>query len=198
MSLQERLERLDPRERRLLGVLGGIVAGFLLLGLPVGLNRWVAAEREENQRLREALDSIDGAQATLDKRAEQRRQLSARYATPAPPLAGYLATVASEHKVEIPESQDRPMVPHGKRYEERSTKLLLRKVPMLNLVKFMEAIAQAPYPLSFSRLDIRKRGSEPDSYDVELIVSAYDRKATEAKAAAGAKASTSPTGSGAL
>jgi hypothetical protein len=28
-----------------------------------------------------------------------------------------------------------------------------------------------------SQFDVRKRGSEPDSYDVDLVVSAFDRKA---------------------
>ncbi len=52
---------------------------------------------------------------------------------------------------------------------------------MLNLVKFMEKIEQSPHPVLISRLNIRKRGTEVDSYDVEMIVSAYDRKVTSKK-----------------
>ena len=40
----------------------------------------------------------------------------------------------------------------------------------------MERIEQSGHPVSISRLNIRKRGTEQDSYDVELIISAYDRK----------------------
>ena len=68
------------------------------------------------------------------------------------------------------------MVPDGKRYEERSTKIVLRKVGMLSLVTFMEKLETSGHPVTISRLNIRKRGTEPDSYDVEMIVSAFDRK----------------------
>jgi len=49
-------------------------------------------------------------------------------------------------------------------------------VGLASLAGFMESVERAQYPIVFSRLDIRKRLSESDSYDVELIASAYDRK----------------------
>jgi general secretion pathway protein M len=52
---------------------------------------------------------------------------------------------------------------------------------MLSLVKFMEKIAQSGHPVSITRLNVRKRGTELDSFDVEMIVSAFDRKAEEKK-----------------
>ena len=58
---------------------------------------------------------------------------------------------------------------------ERSTKIALHKVGMLKLAKFMERIEQAGNPITISSLDIRKRGMEPDNYDVEMVVSAFDR-----------------------
>ncbi len=47
------LERLDlnPRERRLAIVLGGVVASLLLIGLPVGLETVVHARRADNEAL---------------------------------------------------------------------------------------------------------------------------------------------------
>ena len=51
----------------------------------------------------------------------------------------------------------------------------LRKVPGYPLLKFLEKIEQSGYPLAITRLNVRKRGSERDSFDVEVIVSAYDR-----------------------
>jgi hypothetical protein len=68
-------------------------------------------------------------------------------------------------------------VPHGKRFEERSTKITLRKVGLLKLVKFLEKIEHSGHPVRISQFDMRKRGSEPDSYDVDIVVSAFDRKA---------------------
>jgi general secretion pathway protein M len=61
----------------------------------------------------------------------------------------------------------------------------LRKVGLIKLTKFLEKIVRSGHPVRLSQFDIRKRGSEPDSYDVDLVVSAFDRKAepkTSAKA----------------
>jgi general secretion pathway protein M len=51
---------------------------------------------------------------------------------------------------------------------------------MLKLSRFMEKIAQSGYPLAITQLAIRKRSVEPDSYDADLVVSAFDRKAEKA------------------
>jgi general secretion pathway protein M len=177
VSLRERIDRLEPRERQLLGVLGAVLAVLLLLLVPIGMSAMLSSQESQNEALRNAIDSIQKGRALVRKRRAERDAIKARYASPAPPLAGFLAKLATETGIDIPESQDRAPIPHGKRYEERSTKIALRKVGMLHLVKFMEKIEQSPHPVVVSRLNIRKRGTEVDSYDVEMIVSAYDRKA---------------------
>jgi general secretion pathway protein M len=177
MSLRDRIERLEPRERQLLTLLLGLLAAFLLLLVPVAVAALVGSKRAGVQELRDAIDQIQASRDEIAKRERERAQVVERYSKPAPPLAGLLETLATESKLEIPESQDRAPVPHGKRYDERSTKIVLRKVGMLNLVKFMERIEQSGHPVAIARLNIRKRGTEPDSYDVDMIVSAFDRKA---------------------
>jgi len=49
-------------------------------------------------------------------------------------------------------------------------------VGLFNLVKFMEGIAGSGCPVRISRLNIRRRGIGNDTYDVQMIVSAFDRK----------------------
>ena len=73
------------------------------------------------------------------------------------------------------DSVDRPDVPHGKKYVERNTVIHLKKSGMASIAKFLEAIEKSGYPVAVSRLNVRKRAGEPDSYDVEVGVSAYDR-----------------------
>jgi general secretion pathway protein M len=177
MALADRFARLEPREKQLLTILSGVFAVFLLLLVPVGISALLGSKRSDVEALRDAIDQIQSARDELKKRDLERGKVIERYAKPAPPLAGALAGWASASQIEIPESQDRALVPHGKRYEERSTKIVLRKVGMLSLVKFMEKIETSGHPVTISRLNIRKRGTEPDSYDVEMIVSAFDRKA---------------------
>jgi general secretion pathway protein M len=94
-----------------------------------------------------------------------------------------LSKIAGEVQVEIPESQDRQPVPHGKRFTERSTKITLRRVGMFKLVKLLERLETSGHPVALASLNIHKRGSEPDSFDVDMVVSAYDRKAPEPKKA---------------
>jgi general secretion pathway protein M len=48
---------------------------------------------------------------------------------------------------------------------------------MLKLARFLERIEQSGHPVSITQLTIRKRGIEPDSYDVDMVVSAFERKA---------------------
>ena len=180
MSIAERIDRLDARERQLLGVLFAVFIGIVVLMVPVGVTALVSSRSSENEELKQAVAAIQENRELVRKHNEEREVVLARYAQVAPPLAGFLDKLAKDSGVEIPESQDRAPVPHGKKFEERSTKIMLRKVGMLNLVKFMERIEQSGHPVMISRLNIRKRGTEQDAYDVEMIVSAYVRNA-EAK-----------------
>lgn len=190
MSISERLSRLEPRERRLLGVMGAVFGFMAFLAVPIAIAATVHAQASTNDALREAITSIEDAREQVEKAQAVRDAVTRRYATPAPALASFLARVASEAQIDIPESQDRQAVPHGKRYSERSTKITLRKVGMLKLVRLMEKIETSGHPVSISSLDIRKRASEPDSFDVDMVVSAFDRKAPEPK-----KADAKPAGS---
>ena len=68
-----------------------------------------------------------------------------------------------------------PDVPHGKRYVEHGTDIHLRRTGMLPLARFLESIEKSGNPVAVTRLNIRKRSGENDSYDVEIGVSSYDR-----------------------
>lgn len=173
------VDSLDPRERRLLAVLGSVFVVLVFALVPVLVGTHLSGRREENAAFASAIEAVQAGRAAIRKREAERQEVLARYGTPAPALASFLAERAKEAKVEIPESQDRPAVPHGKRWEERSTKVVLRKVKLLGLVDFLEGIVQAPYPLRITRLAVKRRSGEPDSWDAEVVVSAWDRKADD-------------------
>jgi len=181
VRLSDRLSRLEPRERRLLGILAGVFGFMAFLAIPIGIAASVHSRASENEALRQAIDDIDDARERVAKAQAARDAVTQRYASPAPPLASFLAQIARDVQIEIPESQDRQAVPHGKRYTERSTKIVLRKAGMLKLIKLMEKIETSGHPVTLSALNIRKRGTEPDSFDVDMVVSAFDRKAPEPK-----------------
>ncbi len=181
MSLSERIDRLEPRERRLLGIFAVVAAVLIVVLIPVSVTAFLSSQRSDVEDLKVAINDIQAGRGQVERRAEAKKAVLERYRRKAPHLAGFLEKHGKQAKLEIPESQDRAMVPHGKKYEERSTKIVFRKVGMLNLVTFMESVEQSGHPISISKLNIRKRGTEQDSYDVEMVVSAFDRKADKKK-----------------
>lgn len=197
-ALRDWYEKLEPRERKLIGWFSVLFGAFVLGIVPLAASAMLSSRRAENRELREAIFAIRDGRDAYAARQAKRQAVAARYANKAPPLAGALEKAARDNKLEIPESQDRPEVAHGKRYTERSTVVRLRKASMLQLTKMLEQLEQTRMPIAVTRLNIRRRGGEKDSYDVELGVSAYDRNETPAAPAAGAeKAAASAAGAGA-
>jgi len=188
MNLRERFEQLEPREQKLLTILLGIFAAMLLLLVPVLVGAMISSRRGDNEDLHAAIEAINESREQIASREAERRQLRERYARETPPLASFVEKIASEIGIEIPESQDRPPIPHGKKFEERSTKLSLQRVGMLNLATFMERVENAGYPVRIANINIRKRPTDPDSYDVSIVVSSYHRKEATEKDAAKDKA----------
>lgn len=185
------LSELSPRERRLVVVFGAIAGAMLLFLVPLGIDAVMGSRRRENADLREAIAKVQAGRALVKSRQAKREQVVARYAKRAPKLGGFLEQLAKEQAIDIPEAQDKPELPIGKRYVERSIVVRLRKVAGLPLLKFLESIEQSGHPVAISRLNVRKRGGDHDSYDVELGVSAYDRNDSPAPAPA---ASGAPAG----
>lgn len=193
MTLGERFDQLAERERRLLVIFVGILAALVLLLLPILIRMGVSEQAEANEKIRETIDSIMLERITIAKRKQVSERLTARYAKPAPALAGFLASTANKVGIEIPETSDRSVVPHGKTFKERQTRIRLNKVGMRKLAQFMEGITTAGYPVSITRLDIKKRGANPDEYDVEMDVSAFDREESKPKASAKSAEKTTKT-----
>lgn len=194
MTLREHMERLEDRERRLLFIMLAIAAAAVVLLPPLAVSAMVHSRESDVEAVRDALAAIADEKEALERVKSEKSAIVQRYARPAPPLAAFLAGLASQSSLEILESQDRQAVPHGKKFEERTTKITLRKVGMLNLSKFLERIEQSGHPLRVSQFNLRKRGTEPDSYDVDMVVSAFDRKAEPKSDKAQAAASASAAG----
>ncbi len=166
---------LNPRERRLLLIMMTVLGGLLVLGVPVGLASLVHARENDNQELTNAINAVQAARSQVRDRQARKDAIASRYGKRAPALAGYLEQTARANKLEVTDSVDRPEVPHGKRYTERSTSAHLKKAGMYAISKFLESLEKSGYPIAVSRLNIRRRTGEPDSYDVEVGVSAFDR-----------------------
>lgn len=100
------LNQLNPRERRLVTVLGTVVIAFVILGIPVGLESIVHARETDNQELYAALTAVQGARAQVRERQEKKEALVTRYSKKAPALAGFIEQAAHEQKLEVTDSVD--------------------------------------------------------------------------------------------
>jgi hypothetical protein len=176
--LREWYEKLAPRERKLMNALGAVLAAFLLVLVPLIVSLMLGSRRQENKALTEAIFAIKNAREEVRQRQIKREAVIARYANKAPGLASVFEKAARDNHLDIQESRDMPEVPHGKKYMERSTVIRMRKVGMLPLAKMLEELEQQHMPISISRFNIRRRGGERDSYDIELGLSAFDRTET--------------------
>jgi general secretion pathway protein M len=184
--------QMNARERKLVQLLGSIGAVVLVLAVPFGLEAWIHSARSDNEDLRQALADVQDARARVREQQAKKDAIGARYGRKAPPLAGYLEQTARQEKLEVTESTPLPDVPHGKRYIEHGSNVRLKKTGMLALAKFLEDIEKSGFPLSVSRLNVRKRSGEPDSYDVEAAVASYDRNEVAAPPAPAPAGSVKP------
>ncbi len=169
---------LNPREQRVASIAVYVLGLIVFLAIPVGLSSLVSSRGAENEELKEALAAVNGARAKIRDRQDRKNSIATRYQKKAPQLGGFLEQNASSAGVQIADSVDRPDVNHGKQYVERHTVIHLKNTGMGPIARFLESIEKSEYPVSVTRLNIRKRAGEPDSYGpVEIGVSAFDRNA---------------------
>lgn len=184
-TLAERYAKLEPRERSLMTGLGVALAAIVFLGLPGYLHQSVSATRSQNQEIKDFLEKVRDSREKIDKKRAERDALLARYSRTMPALASFVEEAAQTGNLEIEESQGRPDVPHGKKYTEHVLLVKFKKVGLGGLVKMLEKIERANYPVSITRLNLKPRSGEADSYDVELHVSHFERKGDAKKPEAG-------------
>lgn len=183
MTLRDRFEALAPREKRLLGILAAVAGVLILAAIPVGVMALLGDAETTHDELVEAIERIEAEGEGVRERQAERDAILRRYDTSVAALPGLLDKAAQGAGISIPESKEPSPVAHGKKFEERFISLTLRKVGLLELVKFMEKLSGTAEPISISKLNIRKRGAEPNAYDVQMTVSAYHRIAPKEKAA---------------
>lgn len=174
-SLAERYAKMEPREQKLLQGLGIALLAIVFFVIPFYLHQMVSDRRDENQAIRDTIDRIAEQRAKIEKRMATQNQLLTRYQKSMPPLASFVED-AAKGNLEIEETQARPDVPHGKKYVEHVIGVKFRKVGMLGLAKMMEKIERSGLPVAITRLNLKPRVGEADSYDVEMHVSAFEQK----------------------
>lgn len=167
-------ENLNDRERKLVTLLGGVLA-VLIVFLPVWLlTSSIGAIEDENEQIRGALRDISDHGAQLAARDEQRQAAERRYDNPAPPLGSFLEAKAREAGYDRPlEVTDQPEKVEGA-FTRRNTRASLPGVDLRTAVGVMTAIKNSPYPVAIEKLQL-EHYQAGDRYNVQLGVVAFDR-----------------------
>lgn len=194
MTIAGRLDKLEERERKLLTLLGVVAGVILVLVVPVAIVMSLSTKKAENDEYRAVLSAIEDARATIDERKARKDAVLAKYADPAPALAGFIEQAAKAHELSAADTQDKPETPHGKHYTERQTVVKMHRIGLKGFVEMLQQIETSGHPVAITRLNIKPRPNEPDQYEIELGVSAYDRKNDKGEVKPAASASAAPEG----
>lgn len=176
-SVGQRFRSLSTREQVLVNAMLGTAVVLVLVLAVVLMQRKVnALERRVEANDQVLTDLATGGQEYLEQRRERERE-EARFDKELPPLPGLLERLAGESGIEIPESRERPDDPIGKKWIRKSVEVRLRRVGLKAFTDFMVKIENENrrIPIAITHLTVKRRAAEPDSYDVEITVSAYQK-----------------------
>ncbi|HEY5091438.1 MAG TPA: type II secretion system protein GspM [Polyangia bacterium] len=169
-------ERLAPRERRGISVLGvAILAVGLIAATSYTLNR-IGDLRDENAAIRDALGAIAQHRDEYLEAKSRNAVQEARIGNDPPQLTADLETAARGENVQIAESSERPSVPAGRRYIEHDMDIKIRETDLQSLTNFLKRVETGPRLVFFTRLSLKHRYSDDSGkLDVELTATAFER-----------------------
>src|SRR5205814_10018686 len=127
--------RMAPRERRLVTALVGAVIGFAVLVTGFIIVGNLTDLRQNNEDAREALANIAKHRDEFLEAREQMRSQEVRIGPEGPQFAADLEEAAREVGIQIPETNEQPAVPVGKRYLEHKVDVKLRQLDLPSLSK---------------------------------------------------------------
>lgn len=170
------VERLSPRERVLLSVMAFVALAMVCFLIVLLTNRSITALEEEvdenHMLLSQFRQSAPGIQARLQKAKQPVRGSAAD----APDLGTQLEAHATKTGMGTTDLEMTPQPPERiGNWMRKSVQVRMRRKPLGELANFwaLTASDRARYPVAITRLDIRRRRHEEDSFDVEMVVSSY-------------------------
>jgi type II secretory pathway component PulM len=173
--LRDLFENLSPRERLLVGGVGGLLG--LLLAWALLLNPVLSAQRRASLRVATAeqeiqtlarmkgdLDEVNGRLARVEGRIAQGPQGN---------IFTTLESLARQSAVKV-ESMEPQAAPTTGRYRETKVQVTLKGVTLPQVVSYLSGIESAAQPLSVKSLRMRTRQDKPELLDVTFTVSSFE------------------------
>lgn len=166
---------LQPRERLLVTLAGGLVLVALLYALvlmpllgavsSLGERRDTAEQQlRAMARLRRDYDEVAGRLAEVERRIA---------ASPRGNLRTALESLASRAQVKV-ESMEPQASPANASYRETKVEVALKEVTLAQTVSYLHEIEASPQVLSVKSLRIRSRPDESGLLDVSFTVSSFE------------------------
>ena len=166
---------LEPRERLLVGIAGGVAVVMLLVfGLAMPL---MAATRNSERRaeaaqtevvavrtLRDQFDAVNGRLGAVEERIQ---------GAPQGEIFTTLEQLAKESQVRVDAMEPRS-APASEGYRETKVQLTLKGQTLAQVVRYLHRIESAEQPLSIKSLRIRTRADKPELLDVTFTVSSFE------------------------
>lgn len=182
-GVRERWERITPRERGLVILLGVTAVGILLSWVGFTIRDGLAAIDDKNDRTRRALSAL--AQYRVNE--VQAKDIGPRVKIGNEPieLEEYLEKISTDVGIKIPGYSSRPDVLKG-RYMEKSTQIEVRGLSILELKDLLEKIESQSQVVVITELQIKRHFRDNDKLDVELVVATYYQKSEGEEATEGA------------
>jgi type II secretory pathway component PulM len=165
---------LEPRERNLLYVAGGVTV-VLLLWIAVweplaaqldGIDQKIAAARRdlgEIERLKVRHEELEAQVAELERRAGGSENAASLFAQ----LESLTVPVVGRERITAMNPQSRDV---GDRFEEESVDMRLDGVPVRELVKLLHEIEDGDPPMEVARAAFKRQYKDPTQLDVSLVV----------------------------
>ena len=172
------VERLNPRERVLLGVMSFIALGLICFLVIIFTHRSLSGLQEQVYAQEELVQQLRATAPEIRARIEAGQKAGKQAPTECPALGTLIEEGATKAGMgdTVLEMVDQPEERVGS-YVRKSVEVRLRRKPLQELSEFWALTVnnRAEYPVAITRLTVRRRLNEEDSYDVDMTVSCYEQ-----------------------
>lgn len=179
-ALIDRLEQLTSRERTLvlIGSFAGLILFVYILSLWIGGN--LDSMDARNISLEQRLEEINRIQGQYDQAQNRVRELKRRIANNSVDLVRFVSTKGQEFSVTIDSmnfiTPEESGSSKNKEVDEKSVRIEIKKVPLANLAKFLDALENSGSIVKVRRLRMAPNFSAPEQIDVSATISTYSLK----------------------
>lgn len=172
--LRERWERLTPRERRLMLILGVTFVACVVLGLSYLVRDGLADIERDNAKAREAIEAMADFRSSRD---ERRASAAKQVEIPAEAvgLETYLKNIAQGLQIEIPGYARQPERKRG-HFRELSVKIEIEGVTLSQLGRFLEVIETRNPAVVVTELSVDHNFREDELLDADIVVATFEQR----------------------